>query len=157
MNTDVESFFYYIVLVFSLFVSSVRSVYYLLEWCIGLSIEFVSSKCVLGVVRGRACVTIARAQGGGGGERRAGRGKRPSGSSTSGSLGRGALSDPDLQSRLQPNLNAYWVRTFKKYWPPCMATLLISLNTTVCNDGLLKNANPRSWLVNAHGLKLGYV
>ncbi|XP_072937206.1 voltage-dependent L-type calcium channel subunit beta-3 isoform X5 [Epargyreus clarus] len=42
-----------------------------------------------------------------GGERR-GRGKRPSGSSASGSLGRGALSDPDLQSRLQPNLTAFW-------------------------------------------------
>ncbi|XP_038208072.1 voltage-dependent L-type calcium channel subunit beta-3-like [Zerene cesonia] len=41
-----------------------------------------------------------------GGERR-GRGKRPSGSSAS-SLGRGALSDPDLQSRLQPNLTAFW-------------------------------------------------
>ncbi|KAG6441133.1 hypothetical protein O3G_MSEX001676 [Manduca sexta] len=48
--------------------------------------------------------------GGGGGERRTSRGKRPSGSSASGSLGRGALSDPDLQSRLQPNLNAFWVR-----------------------------------------------
>ncbi|KAJ0182159.1 hypothetical protein K1T71_002881 [Dendrolimus kikuchii] len=46
--------------------------------------------------------------GAGGGERRAGRGKRQSGSSASGSLGRGALSDPDLQSRLQPNLTAFW-------------------------------------------------
>ncbi|CAG4943496.1 unnamed protein product [Colias eurytheme] len=53
-----------------------------------------------------------------GGERR-GRGKRPSGSSAS-SLGRGALSDPDLQSRLQPNLTAFWVRTVlhnpRQYW-----------------------------------------
>nr|XP_049708069.1 voltage-dependent L-type calcium channel subunit beta-3 isoform X2 [Helicoverpa armigera] len=43
----------------------------------------------------------------GGGEARAGRSKRTSASST-GSLGRGALSDPDLQSRLQPNLPAFW-------------------------------------------------
>lgn len=57
-------------------------------------------------------VTRTRAQGGSGGERRAGRSKRPSGSSGSGSLGRGALSDPDIQSRLQPNLSAYWVRIF---------------------------------------------
>ncbi|XP_053608499.1 voltage-dependent L-type calcium channel subunit beta-3 isoform X4 [Plodia interpunctella] len=45
---------------------------------------------------------------GAGGERR-GRSKRPSGSSTaSGPLGRGALSDPDIQGRLQPNLDAFW-------------------------------------------------
>ncbi|XP_052758677.1 voltage-dependent L-type calcium channel subunit beta-3 isoform X4 [Galleria mellonella] len=58
-------------------------------------------------------------QGGGGGERRAGRGKRPSGSSSaSGSLGRGALSDPDLQSRLQPNLTAFWGSADSNYSQP---------------------------------------
>ncbi|XP_073942290.1 calcium channel protein beta subunit isoform X5 [Choristoneura fumiferana] len=46
-----------------------------------------------------------RHQGGGG----AARGPRPSGSSTSESLGRsGAQSDPDINSRLQPNLNTFW-------------------------------------------------
>uniref|UniRef100_A0A2A4JL88 Uncharacterized protein n=1 Tax=Heliothis virescens TaxID=7102 RepID=A0A2A4JL88_HELVI len=52
----------------------------------------------------------------GGGEARAGRSKRLSASST-GSLGRGALSDPDLQSRLQPNLPAFWVRIMCDYGP----------------------------------------
>ncbi|XP_045486311.1 voltage-dependent L-type calcium channel subunit beta-3 isoform X5 [Pieris rapae] len=51
-----------------------------------------------------------------GGERR-GRGKRPSGSSAS-SLGRGALSDPDLQSRLQPNLTAFWGSADSNYSQP---------------------------------------
>uniref|UniRef100_A0A2H1VEQ2 SFRICE_026151 n=1 Tax=Spodoptera frugiperda TaxID=7108 RepID=A0A2H1VEQ2_SPOFR len=58
--------------------------------------------CDLGARCDRGCAQ-------GGGEVRAGRSKRPSASST-GSLGRGALSDPDLQSRLQPNLPAFWVR-----------------------------------------------
>ncbi|XP_075992797.1 calcium channel protein beta subunit isoform X4 [Anticarsia gemmatalis] len=57
-------------------------------------------------------------QGPSGGERRAGRGKRTSDSSASGSLGRGALSDPDLQSRLQTNLTAYWGSADSNYSQP---------------------------------------
>ncbi|XP_048483086.1 voltage-dependent L-type calcium channel subunit beta-1 isoform X4 [Plutella xylostella] len=54
---------------------------------------------------------------GAGGERSGRGGKRPSGSSTS-SLGRGALSDPDLQSRLQPNLAGYWGSADSNYSQP---------------------------------------
>lgn len=57
-------------------------------------------------------------QGPAGCERRAGRGKRTSSSSTSGSLGRGALSDPDLQSRLQTNLTAFWGSADSNYSQP---------------------------------------
>ena len=60
----------------------------------------------------------------GGGEARAGRSKRFSASST-GSLGRGALSDPDLQSRLQPSLPAFWVRI-------CVLVIVVPLLADFC-------------------------
>ncbi|GBP51385.1 hypothetical protein EVAR_38779_1 [Eumeta japonica] len=70
--------------------------------------------CVTRVVCAIRWLCVGR-QGAGGaagaGERRAPRGKRASASSSAsgaGSLGRGALSDPDLQSRLQPTLTGYW-------------------------------------------------
>ncbi|KAI8428352.1 hypothetical protein MSG28_002538 [Choristoneura fumiferana] len=70
-------------------------------------------------------VTIAVVQGGGG----AARGPRPSGSSTSESLGRsGAQSDPDINSRLQPNLNTFWILYESK--------LFIKSTVLRCHDGV---------------------